>query len=191
MTGADLIALIKKQPVAFACGLLVVLGGLNLYFRGDALSLAQAEAEARQQEQKKIEANARHTLGLAEATAAMQAAGRQFDARLVRAGQLADNLQFFYRLEADTGVKLLDVRQQGIPAPRPGERRGAYVPIPFAVSVQGSFPQVLAFLRRLEAGPHVVRFPQVTVTKATGGAEGAAALPGLSLTVNLEMLGTP
>lgn len=120
----------------------------------------------------------------------MVAAGRQFESRLVRAGQLANNLQFFYRLEADTGVKLLDVRQQGIPAPRPGERRGAYVPVPFAVSIQGSHAQIHDFLRRVEAGPHFVRFSQITIAKISGGVE-VVAVGGLTVAINLELLGTP
>lgn len=40
MTGADLIALIKKQPIAFACGLVVAVCGLLLYFRGEAVAQA-------------------------------------------------------------------------------------------------------------------------------------------------------
>jgi Tfp pilus assembly protein PilO len=190
MTGADLITLIKKQPIAFACGLLVAVCGVLFYFRSEAVAQAQAEAEAKQQEAKKIEANVRFTAGLAEATEEMVAAGRQFESRLVRAGQLANNLQFFYRLEADTGVKLVDVRQQGIPAPRAGERRGAYAPVPFAVSIQGSHDQIHDFLRRVEAGPHFVRFSQITIAKVSGGVE-VAAIGGLSVAINLELLGTP
>ncbi len=190
MTGADLLALIKKQPIAFGCGLVLV-GAIAAYFlRSDIIDAAQQDAQAKEQEFQKIDANVRSTAGLAEATAEIREAGKQFDARLVRAPQLANNLQFFYRLEADTGVKLLDVRQQGIPAPRPGERRGAYAPVPFAVSIQGSHAQVHDFLRRVEAGPHFVRFSQITVAKVSGGGE-AAVIGGLTVAINLELLGTP
>lgn len=193
MTGADLIALIKKQPIAFGCGL-VFIGSIAAYFlRSDIIDVAQADALAKDEEFRKIDANVRYTAGLAEATAEIKDAGKQFDARLVRAPQLANNLQFFYRLESDTGVKLLDVRQLPVPGPRPGEKRGAYVPVPFQVAIQGSFAQIHDFVRRVEAGPHFLRFNQVTITKFNSGGEGAAfATSGaVNVALNLELLGTP
>ncbi len=193
MTGADLLALIKKQPIAFACGLVLV-GAVAAYFlRSDIIDAAQQDAQAKEQEFQKIDANVRSTSGLADATAEIKEAGKQFDTRLVRAPQLANNIQFFYRLESDTGVKLLDVRQLPVPAPRPGEKRGAYVPVPFQVAIQGSFAQVHDFLRRVEAGPHFLRVNQVTVTKFSSGGEGAAfATSGaVNVALNLDLLGTP
>ena len=192
MTGADLIALVKKQPIAFGCGLIVVASGAALFFPREAVTNAQALFEEKEQEFQKIDANVRNAAGLAEATAEIQDAGKQFETRLVRAPQLANNLQTFYRLEAETGVKLIDARQQPIPTPKPGAPKGAYSPIPFNVSVQGDYAQVHDFLRRLEAGPHFLRFTQVSLSKlsAVGDARTASGL-AMSATINLELLGTP
>lgn len=192
MTGADLLALIRKQPIAFACGLIIVACGIALFLRGETVASAQTLHDEKEKEFQKIDANVRNSAGLAEATAEMQEAGKQFDARLIRAPQLANNLQFFYRLENETGVKLIDVRQQPIPPPKPGVPRGAYSPIPFAVSVQGDYAQVHDFLRRVEAGPHFLRYNQVSLSKlaATGDAR-AASSGAMSATINLELLGTP
>lgn len=195
MTGADLIALIKKQPVAFGCALVALLCGVLLYFRSDATAEARALFEAKETEANKMEANVRHLAGLPEEAEQVQEAGRQFEARLVRAGQLATNLQFFYRIEAETGVKLVDVRQNPIPAVRPNTPRTAYSPIPFALAVQGNFTQVYDFLRRVESGPHFTRFNQVTFTKveAAAATNTGAAAAGDLMNVNLlvEILGTP
>jgi Tfp pilus assembly protein PilO len=193
MTGADLIALIKKQPIAFACGLIALAAGVTLYFRFDAINEAQTGYEAKEKEARRFEQNVRHLAGLAEATRQVQDAGRQFESRLVRAGQLASNLQIFYRLENETGVRLLDVRQQSIPAPRPNQPRGAYVPVPFTVSIQGTFQEVFDFLRRVETGSHFVRFNQVTFNKAEANASGrgSASASLMTVTFGLELLGTP
>jgi len=193
MTGADLLALIKKQPIAFACGVVIVGSAAALFLRSDATDLAQTEFQEREKELQKIDLNVRATAGLAEATAEMAEAGSRFDTRLVRAAQLANNLQFFYRMEKETEVKLVDVRQLSIPAQKRGEVRGTYVPVPFAVTIQGTFAQVHDFLRRLESGPHFVRFNQVALAKHTAGGESTAgtATGMLSGSINLEMLGTP
>jgi Tfp pilus assembly protein PilO len=192
MTGADLLALIKKQPIAFVCGIVILGSAAALFFPREAVTSAQSFYEETEKTLKKIDANVRAAAGLPEAAAQMQEAGKQFDARLVRVPQLANNLQFFYRLESDTGVKLLDARQLGVPGLRPGERRGAYVPVPFQVAVQGTYPQVRDFMRRLETGPHFVRFNQVTVNKSSTGGDAAFASAGaLSVALNLDLLGTP
>lgn len=192
MTGADLLAMIKKQPIAFGCGLIVVACALMFYFRGEAVNEADELFRNKEDEAAKTEVNARNSSGLAEAVAEMQEAARLFEARLVRTPQLANNLQFFYRLEADTGVKLVDVRQLPLPPPRPGSPRGAYVAIPFSANIQGSYAQVHDFLRRVEAGPHFLRITQLTLTKLTSGGEGASANPdSMSVVLQLEMLGTP
>lgn len=193
MTGADLLALIKKQPIAFACGVVIVGLAVVLFLRSDAVALAQAEYQEREKELQKIDLNVRSSAGLAEATAEMVEAGGRFDARLVRAGQLANNLQFFYRLEKETGVRLIDVRQLPIPAPKRGEARGAFAPVPFAITIQGTFAQVHGFLRHLETGPHFTRFTQVALAKyATGGESGSGSASGmLSGSINLELIGTP
>ncbi|MBA4138036.1 MAG: hypothetical protein C0518_12020 [Opitutus sp.] len=191
MTGADLLALIKKQPIAFLCGVIVIASAAALFLRGEAVNEAQALFQAKDTEANKTEANARHTAGLAEATAEMQEVGKQFDGRLLRAPQLANNLQFFYRLEADTGVKLLDVRQNPIPAPKQGAPRPTYVGIPFTANVQGNFAQVYDFIRRVEAGPHFLRFNQLTLSKLApaGGAGGAP--DAMTAQLQVEILGTP
>lgn len=192
MTNEDLIALIKKQPVAFLCGFVILASGLTLYFRSEAVDQAASEAQEKEKEFKKIDLNVRSTAGLPEATSEIQAAAKQFEARLVRAPQLANNLQIFYRLETETGLKLLDARQLPVPALRGGEKRGAYVPVPFQVTVQGTYAQVHEFLRRLENGPHFQRLNQVTITKFSAGGDTSFATSGaLNANINLELLGTP
>ena len=192
MTGADLIAMIKKQPIAFGCGLFVVACGVALFLRGEAVKEAQDNFLSKDEEAVKTEANARNSAGLAEATAEMQEAAKQFESRLVRAPQLANNLQIFYRLEHDTGIKLVDVRQMPVQPPRAGAPRGAYVAVPFTASIHGSYAQVHDFLRRIEAGPHFLRVTQLTLTKLTSGGEGVAAGPdAMSANLQLEILGTP
>jgi hypothetical protein len=195
MTGADLLALIKKQPIAFACAFVALACGVLFYFRSDALDEARQHFEAKDTEAKKMEVNVRHLAGLPEDTAQVQEAGRQFESRLVRAGQLATNLQFFYRIESETGVKLLDVRQNPIPPPKAGSPRTAYSPVPFALSVQGTFSQIYSFLRQLETGPNFSRFTQVTLSKVdplTAAAANPSAPAGLmSANLQIELLGTP
>ena len=180
MTAADLVPLLKKHPVSMTCGVVVLVCGGLLYYRSDKIEEYQALNEQKATEAATALANVRNGEKLAEQTAAMQAAAKELDSRLMRAGQLAVNLQYFYRLEADTGVKLVDVRQGGL---KPGAKAGTFIGVPYNVTVQGTFPQVLTFLGRLQKGTHFCRFLTIGMTKVNNDQ--------VSLSLALEILGVP
>lgn len=185
MTTADLIASFKKQPVAFACGLLcLILGGL-LYFRSDVVEADQADYDAKSAQAAKIVANVSASKNLAEQVKEIQAATTEMEGRLLQSGQLGINLQYFYKLETETQVKLLDVRPNGISK----NSKATYIPVPFSVSVQGPYKQLMLFLSRLENGPHFCHFSSATFTKLAGGETASQNL--MTLTLNLELLGQP
>lgn len=183
MTSADLLALLKKHPIGSACGLLCVICAVLLYFRSSKIDESRTEYEAKSAEASSIMANVRNSEKLPAQVAEIQALAKELDGRLIRASQLAVNLQYFYKLEAETEVKLLDVRQGAMPR----GTKTLYTPIPFNVSVQGSFKQVLSFLQKLENGPHFCRFSSVVFSKQDAG----TGTPGVNLSVNLELLGVP
>ena len=189
MNGADLIAAFKKQPVGFICGGLCLISGLLLYYRGDVREESQVAYDQKADESAKIEANVRSTVGLPEQTAAMQADAREMESRLMHVGQLAINQQYFYRLESETGVKLLDIRQSVLPSAKPGVKTNLYLGVPYNISIQGTYPQVLAFLRRLEHGRHFTRFNTVSFGKSSGTTEGTAN--SLTVALSIELLGVP
>jgi Tfp pilus assembly protein PilO len=190
MTSDELLATIKKQPIGVSCGVIcLILAGL-LYVRGGKISEYQVEFAAKSAEATKILANVRNADKLAAQVAEIQALSKEMDSRMVRAGQLAVNLQYFYKLEAETEVKLLDVRQGNLPK----VGKSLYAGIPFSVSVQGSFKQVISFLQKLENGPYFCRFSTVNFSKAVASAEAARAgadVTGTTLSINLEVLGVP
>ena len=104
------------------------------------------------------------------------------EGRLIKASQLATNLQYFYRLESDTGLKLTDVRQNQV------GRTGTslYIGIPYSVTFQGNFKQVLEFLQRIESGKYFSKFSSISFNKTTGATGGM-----LNVSMNIELLGTP
>src|SRR5437868_926224 len=111
MNTADIITKIKKQPIGFVCGLICLLCAGWLYYRGGELEKRQAEYDAKSDEAKKMVSNVAASKTLPAEVAEIQMATKDLEGRLIKDGQLAVNLQYFYKLEAETEVKLLDVRQ--------------------------------------------------------------------------------
>ena len=188
MTGEDLTTFVKKHPLSVGCGLVAVICGALLYYRAGNVTASQAELEAKTSEANKVMANVRNSAALAEQVAELQAQRKELESRLLKAGQLAVNLQYFYKLEAETGVKLSgDVRQGGLP-----KTTKAYIGVPFGVSVQGTYPQVVNFISRLQNGRHFCRIVSSTLSKAGGSDPSSVAGENdMSLTLNLELLAQP
>jgi len=181
MTTSDLVATIKKHPIGFGCGLVGVICGILLYVRAGAIATSQAELEESSAQANKMIANVRNANGLTEQLAEIQTLGKEVDARLMKAGQLAVNLQYFYKLETENEVKLGEVRQNAISR----NAKTQYVGVPFSVSVQGPFANVMNFLNRLQNGRHFCRINTANITKVGESGEN------LNLALTLELLGQP
>ncbi len=180
MTSTDLVALVKKHPIGVSCGLVSIACGILLYVRSGNIAVSQTELEASSAQASKMTANVRNSNGLAEQTAEIQALSKEMESRLMKAGQLAVNLQYFYKLETETEVKLIDVRQNAFPR----NPKTTYAGVPFTVSVQGSYKNVTNFLNRLQNGRHFCRITASTLTKAGEGGD-------INLSLTLELLGQP
>ena len=184
MNVASILAATKKHPIGVASAVCCLICAFLLYYRAGLIDEEQTAFDAKSVEALNIATNIRNSANLPEQLAEIEAMSKEFEGRLVRAGQLAVNLQYFYKLEAENEVKLLDLRPGNV-AGKGG--KSLYVGIPYAVAVQGGYKQVLAFLQRLEAGRHFCRFNNVNLTKASSDSRSDQ----ITLTLSIELLGTP
>lgn len=184
MTNEQLIALVKKNPIPVACGALALLVAVGLYFRSGAIAEAEAELTQKSAEAEKYALNIKYAAQLKEQHEALIAANKNIDGRLTRASQQGVNTQFFYKLERETGVKLVSFAQS--PTAPTKAPKAAFTPVPFSVAVQGTLPQILDFLRQLEGGTHYCR-----VLTANCSTPAASRGGPLTLSLTLELLGLP
>jgi hypothetical protein len=158
----------------------------------DSMPLATAEMEAKSNEGQRLAENIKNSFQLPEQLEALKAANREIESRIIRVGQLANNQQYFFRLESETGVKLLDLRQAQPPRTAPLAAKAGNQPVGFNVSVQGSYAQVMDFLRRLESGIHYCRILTAELNPVDDTVlTGAPRSNATRLTLNLELLGQP
>lgn len=182
-------ALLKKNPVVTAAVVICVGLAIAHYLRGDLGAAAASQLDERTKEGQRLAANIKNSVQLPEQLAHVAAAAKEVDTRLVRVGSLANNLQYFYKLEADTGVKLIDLRQTTDPG---RAAKAGRIPVSFTLTLHGEYPQVLDFLRRVESGAHYCRVRSANVVPFDAGA-GSSGLrsDAAKLTLNLELLGVP
>lgn len=195
MTTKDISVWLKKHPFGAVCGGLSLLLAAGYFFRQGSVPEAEALLEQRTTESLRLKANITNAVSLKDHVTVLEDANAKVDQRLVRAADLARNQQYFYKIEADTGVKLMDLRPGGAPSssvkPAATGPKKHFSTVPYSCTVQGTYSQLLAFLRKLEQGEHFPRILSASVGASTGGGEDMAseADPVLSMTLGIEFLG--
>lgn len=173
--------LVKRHPVPVGCAGLTLLLLVALYFRFGNLSEVQIRLEEREKTLSKLVENVKFSAQLDTQLASLEAANGTLQAGALRSGELARNQQLFYRLEVDSGVKILDIRQQPLPLPAKGAAPTVYVPITFSLSIVGEYAQIMKFLKNLERGATVSRLVAATIGQPMEG--------GQTVSLTVELLG--
>lgn len=184
MTNEELKIFVKKHPIPVVCAVLILAVGVGLYFRMGDIPAAEEELTRKSAEAEKYALNIKYSAQLKEQFEALSAGNKKIESRLTRASQQGVNTQYFYKIERETGVKIVSFGQGATSptnAPKP-----AYVAVGFNVAVQGTLPQILDFLRHLENGTHYCRVLTANCTVNPGARNSP-----LTLSLTLELLGLP
>ena len=192
MTNQQLVAFIKAQPIGFGCGALALILGLGIYFRGDNIPEAERVLDEKATLGERYDVNLKYGVQLSDQLASIAAARQQIEARLVHPDELAKNLQYFYKLEADTGIKLVEIRQNQLPSQKGPAKPGpkmTYLSVGYSAAVRGDYPHLLDFLRRLEKGSRFCRVVSANINLA--GTSDKDRATDLTLNLGLELLGQP
>jgi hypothetical protein len=185
VSNADLVAFIKKHPLGIACGAIALLFAGATYYRRSVIPEVTSLLDEKVTESARISANIKNAAQLTDQLAKVTEADKAVEGRLVQASQLANNLQYFYRLEAETGTKLIELRQNP-PSARTPATKGAFSGVSFSVALQGEYVAILDVFRRLETGAHFCRVTAAGITSA-----GPDRNSPLKLTLAVELLGQP
>lgn len=190
MGSQQIVSALKANPISVACGALSLALALGIYFRSDRLPEAEQMLDQKATLADRLAANLQNGIQLAENYTAITAARQQIDARLVHPDELANNLRFFYKLEDETGIKLIDIRQNSVNGNRAAARaKGSYISVSYGVAVRGSYARLLDFLHRLESNQRFCRVNSVSVN--VGGGSQAERSGDLTLSLSIELLAQP
>ncbi len=190
ISNEEVSAYVRKNPIVVGCAVVVLACALALYFRSGKVDEATSTLEEKTAEGRRLTLNLRYAAQLSDQVNQITDAMAQIEPRLMRADELATNLQYFYKLEAETGTKLIDLRQ--VSAPAQGKpAKGPFSVVTFNLSIQGEYTALLRFLRQLESGAHYCRVLTAGASMGTGSVGSAERTGPISLQLTLELLGRP
>lgn len=169
---------IKRYPIP-VCSLIVCLILVCfIYLRGGHIEARQADAEKYSSEAALQRSNMSNAASLQDQLAYLVKANDAVRERALAVDGLGQDIQYFYPLAAEAGVKYLREPSAGQKQAVP--KGAAYVPLAYTIDVQGSFPQVLAYLKYLEQGLYFCRINSVVLS---GGESD------VTLNLNVDFLG--
>jgi hypothetical protein len=180
MSNEELSSLIKRNPLKVVCVLLALVSGAGIYVLNTQIADATALLQQKTTEGTRLAANLKNAAQLPEQFEELTSVSEKIQNRLIRASQLATNLQYFYRLETEAGVELNPRQTSG------SQPVAQNTGVGFSVSVIGDYPTLISCLQRLENGPHYCR-----ILSASFGATSADRAGPLALNLSLELLGKP
>ncbi|HEY5227334.1 MAG TPA: hypothetical protein VIJ19_02280 [Opitutaceae bacterium] len=167
MTNEEFMLFLKKNIISVACVAVSILIGITLYYRSDSLPDAEKVLLDKQQQGELLAANIEDGHDLKEQHAALVASNAAIEDRVIHVGQLAENYQYLYRLEAETGTKLSDPRQNAWVPPAKNAAKLNFTTVNFSLTAAGDYSQCLDLLRKLEDGEHYCRINTCAIRPAS------------------------
>lgn len=179
-----LLAFLRSYPFVIVCSVLTLGFGSASYYlwQNQATVSTKRDTERRRGEDMLLSLS-----GLTRVSSELNAVKEALEfieQNLIREGDLAENLGYFYQLETVSRVKMQNLGQLSA---QPAPEGVAYKAVPFNVRASGTYRQVMRLVRELETGPRLCRIQTYTLTGGGGGAPDGQ----IQIDLSLEMLAHP
>lgn len=173
---------IRRSPLLFISIVVIVLcGAASWYLWSRQQALGTVHEQLQRNGEAMIQSLASHARITAETTKIEEAAA-YIDRHLINEGDLAENIGYFYEIEAASRIKFTQVSQMSS-QPQPADR--PFKTVPFSLRTTGSYRQLLRVLRELENGPRLLRIRTFSLDAERGDPEK------LTLDLTVELLARP
>jgi Tfp pilus assembly protein PilO len=180
MNFSPVLAYIRRYPLVVICVVLILGLGITSYYLWQEQQVLVTGHESVRRNGEDVLLSLSSLPRVSSELATVKEAVEFIDSNLIKEGDLAENLGYFYQLETISRVKLTQVSQL---SSQPAAADSTFTAIPFSVRATGSYRQVMRFIRELETGPRLCRVQ----TYAFSGESDDR----VQLDLTLEMLGHP
>lgn len=182
----QLLAFFRRYPFVIACSAIAILLWVANYF---IWQKHKELAAAHQTEQRKGEDMLQSLTNHGRITselAAVKEAIAFIDQNLIHEGDLAENMGYFYQLEAASRLRLQALNQLSSQPPPPEQ---VFKTVPFTLRTTGSYRQVLRFIRELETRPRLYKIQNYSLVQ--GSVPGVDDASTITLELTIEVLAHP
>jgi hypothetical protein len=173
----------KRHRVAVIAGFLAVVMMGIAFVRSSTIVEQEARWQTMTRQITVMDANVRHAHGLQEQVEQLEEALREMETKLFDPDARALNTNFFYQLERNANVRVLQARQGAYSG---GSASSQYATVEFVLVVEGDFTALLDFLYQLYSVDAFIAPNRWDIQPATRrGVDANNALYTLGLTVRV------
>ncbi|MDI1335299.1 MAG: type 4a pilus biogenesis protein PilO [Lacunisphaera sp.] len=163
----------RRNPVIVASvAVLLVFGTASYFLWHRQHELTTSHEEVRRSGEdilQSLTGQTRITAEMATVTAALDF----IDRNLINEADLAENLGYFYSIEAAARTRFTQLNQL---SSQPQPDGSKFKPVPFSLRANGSYRQIMRLLHELETGPRLLRIRTYTLSQGEGGAEDTVTM---------------
>ena len=168
---------VRKKVILSISSVVFLVCTLVFLFHLDKKANLDSEIEQLDIRMSTILKNMKNSSRLEEDLAVVEDSIEQLDARLFDSQELATNYNYFFNIEADTGVKISGLKQFDVSEDEvrsnkkkrtPKPTKDAYQKIRYHMTAIGEYMQLVDLMRKLEGGPSFYRLENFRVSKGTG-----------------------
>lgn len=165
MNSAELREKLQTLP-RWAAGFILAAGlvGAAVFRSGTYAALGDQVAELKSASDKNVAA-VRLSAGLEDQIAELDRVIARARKRMIDPDNRGENLKHFYGLAEAAKVDVISIAPLGI------DKGTQFRPVPFQVTVSGSFENVLKFLRKIERGPYFFAPRECRIQRGAPGVE--------------------
>jgi hypothetical protein len=184
MKTLDKHSFLKVHGAAIITGFVAILLLGVAYWRSSTIAEQEVRWQSMTRQIAVMDANVRHAHGLQEQVEQLEASLRQMETQLFDPDARALNTNFFYQLERDANVRVVQARQGSYQA---GGNSSHYATVEFVLVVEGDFASLLGFVHKLHAVDAFIAPNRWDLQPATrrGSDANDASLYTLGLTVRV------
>ncbi len=138
----------KSHGIAIMAGFVAILMLGIAYVRSSTIAEQEVRWQSMTRQIAVMDANVRHAHGLQEQVEQLEASLQQMETQLFDPDARALNTNFFYQLERDANVRVVQARQGSYQA---GSNSSHYASVEFVLVVEGDFASLLGFMHKLHS----------------------------------------
>lgn len=163
--------IVSEYPILVVCGVVAPLALILLMIRGPKIDSYAIELDELERQWRFIQMNMERSAGLDEHIDRAEAGIEMINNRLMDVEKVAVNHEFFYDLEEQAGITLVNFGQDnafdGERLPIGYSALRHFSVIPYKLTVSGTFEQILGFLNLLNRQEFIVRLDELTLSQPT------------------------
>lgn len=174
------IGVARRHPISTICAVICLLCLIACWFIHGNMVWLELEHKQVAQDSDLAQSSLLSGPSVKQERLAALAITRQIEDNLVVEDNLAENLQYFYKIEDRTKAHVMELRPLNSVT---SNSRALYRRVPFSIRVSGTYEQAVGFLYAIETGPRLAAITNVSVRRRDPTSSAVI------LDMNLEFLG--